>query len=58
MRDCPECGNNMGEPVDKTYSNYNSGRARKGEHTGDVYTCKNCEIRWLDDFLNNKLRPY
>lgn len=56
--DCPECGRNMGERVDTTYSNVNTPRADKGEHTGDIFRCDSCEIRWIDDFLENTLRQW
>ena len=52
--DCPVCRNEMGyeEPV---YSNYNSTRATKGEQTGEVYRCANCQETYLDDWLSGKL---
>ena len=50
--ECPDCGETLLEPVDTTTSNHDSGRARKGEHTGDIYECDKCEMRWLDNFLN------
>lgn len=54
--ECPDCKNEM-EHIDDTYSNYNSGRARKGEKTGEIWQCDHCEVQWLDDFLNKTLRP-
>ena len=51
---CPECSNDMGDPVDTTYSNINTGRATVGQHTGDIYYCEKCEVNWLDDFLSNR----
>jgi hypothetical protein len=36
---CPECKREM-ELIDTTYSNYDSGRCYKGQHTGDIYECK------------------
>jgi hypothetical protein len=51
---CPDCGLEMGDPVDTTYSNINTNRAFVGEHTGDIYYCEECEIRWLDDFLSGE----
>jgi hypothetical protein len=52
---CPDCGAEMGDPVDTTYSNVTTGRARVGQHTGDIYSCEKCELRWLDDFLSQKV---
>lgn len=52
--DCPNCFKEM-ELIDTTYSNYNSRRAYEGQHTGDVYECKKCEMVYLNDFLINKL---
>jgi uncharacterized protein with PIN domain len=51
---CPECKNEL-RFIESVYSNYNSGRAVKGEHTGDVYRCDTCEETYLDDFLINQL---
>jgi len=50
--ECPDCGKDMGDPTDTIYSNVDTKRASVGQHTGDIYTCENCEIRWLDDFLS------
>jgi uncharacterized protein with PIN domain len=49
---CPECNTEMGDPVDTTYSNTGS---TKGQHTGDIYYCDNCEEYWLDSHLRNKI---
>ena len=49
---CPDCGEDMGDVHDTTYSNVNTGRAQKGEHTGNIYWCQKCEQHWLDDFLD------
>jgi len=54
MYKCPECNNEM-EIIDETYCNYNSPKANKGEHTGNIYRCDNCEQDYLDDFLSSKL---
>ena len=42
----------MGEPVDTTFSNRNSARARIGQHTGDIYRCPECGTMWLDNLLD------
>ena len=49
--ECPECHVDMGDPVDTTYSNVCTSRAKVGQHTGDIYRCDGCELVWLDDFL-------
>jgi len=55
---CPDCDNEM-EVVDTTFSTYNSGRAYKGQQTGIIYKCENCERPWLENFLNNnRLEPW
>lgn len=55
--DCPVCNNEM-EFIEPVHSNYNSSRATKGQHTGDVYKCENCDEIYLDDFLCNELRVF
>jgi len=50
---CPDCGNEMGNPVDTTYSNMKTERAEIGQQTGDIYKCETCELFWIDDFLSN-----
>lgn len=52
---CPDCGSDMGDPVDTTYSNTNTTRASVGQHTGDIYYCEKCEVHWLDNFLDQKV---
>lgn len=47
---CPECKREM-ELIDTTYSNYDSGRCQKGQHTGDIYECKDCEQLYIDSFI-------
>jgi len=54
---CPECQKEM-ELVDSTYCNYNSTRADKGQHTGDIYYCVACDIKWLDDFINRCIKVW
>ena len=46
------------EFIEPVHSNYNSSRATKGQHTGDVYKCENCDEIYLDDFLCNELRVF
>jgi hypothetical protein len=55
--DCPECKNEM-ELIDETYCNYNSSRASKGQHTGDIYRCDHCEEDYIDSFLDGGLRKW
>jgi hypothetical protein len=55
---CPDCGTDMGDPVDTTYSNVKTSRSCPGQHTGDIYSCEQCEIKWLDDFLSGQTRPW
>ena len=53
--ECPDCDFEMGDPVDTTYSNHKTSRAEKGQHTGDIYSCEKCDIKWLDDFLTRRM---
>ena len=55
---CPECDSEMGEPVDTTYSNINTERASKGQHTGNIYWCEQCECHYLDNFLTHQTYPW
>ena len=50
--ECPDCGGCM-EQNDTTYSNINTSRARRGQHTGNIYFCETCKNHWLENFLNN-----
>lgn len=54
---CPECDFEM-EQTDTTYSNINTSRAYKGQHTGDIYWCQNCEKHYIDDFLTGNLEDW
>jgi len=54
---CLECDSEM-EIVDRTYSNINTKRALKGEITGDIYYCKECEIYWLDNYLTGEFERW
>lgn len=53
---CPECGKELDEIIDTTFSNYQSKRCYQGQHTGNVYWCDSCEYKVLDDFLDNCVR--
>ena len=57
--DCPDCGKDMGEAHDKTYSN--TGKKYPGvdpNHTGDIYKCEDCECLWLDNFITKNIEKY
>jgi len=56
---CPDCGGDMGEPVDTTFST--TGITTYGvdpKHTGDIYYCEKCDVKWLDDFIEEKVRVW
>ena len=55
--ECPECNNEM-ELTDTTISNYETARAKAGQHTGDIYLCNECESHYLDNFLDKELQPW
>lgn len=55
--DCPDCGEPM-DLTDRTESNVTTKRAYPGQHTGDIYSCEKCETKWLDDFLDGKVRSW
>jgi len=54
---CPECDKEM-LATDTTYSNINTERASIGQHTGDIYTCENCELHFIDNFLTNNFEIF
>lgn len=54
---CFNCSNKI-ILEDTTYCNYNSRYAKKGEHTGDIYYCEECNQHYLDNYLNNKLETW
>lgn len=58
MINCVHCGLELTEVVDTTYSNYTSGRAQRGQHTGDIYFCEKCESHTIDDFLDGSTREW
>lgn len=51
---CSDCDLEM-EHTDTTYSNINTKRAYKGQHTGDIYWCNKCEKHYIDNFLTGKV---
>jgi hypothetical protein len=55
--ECPNCNLEM-EHVDTTYSNIDTNRAYKGQHTGDIYWCYYCESHYIDNFLTGKLEGW
>lgn len=58
MINCIHCGKELEEIVDTTTSNYNSDRTQKGQHTGDIYFCDDCEEYMIHDHLNNMIREW
>lgn len=52
---CQECGSDIHEIHDTTYSNVETHRAYVGQHTGDIYKCEECGSTWIDDFLANEV---
>jgi hypothetical protein len=33
-------------------------RCDVGQHTGDIYECKICDIAWIDNAINGKLEAW
>ena len=57
--ECAHCGHEItSEPHDTTYANYTNYRVEKGQHTGDIYKCDECEGLTIDDFLDNVVRGW
>lgn len=54
---CLSCGKEM-EITDTTYSNINTDRACVGQHTGDIYTCEDCEQHFIDNFLTGNFEGW
>jgi hypothetical protein len=54
---CPDCGEEM-DIKDTTYSNINTDRCCKGEKTGDIYYCYDCDTWWLDNYLTGGLEAW
>jgi len=54
---CKQCDSEM-EQVDTTYSNINTERSHKGQHTGDVYHCLECGRYFLDNFLTGNIESW
>ena len=48
--ECPECGKEMGDPIDTTYSNK---EPTTGQYTGNIFYCDACELHWLEDLLHS-----
>lgn len=55
--ECLECNEEV-EKVDTTYSNYNSERTYKGQHTGDIYNCTKCDKIYIDDHIIGKFYEF
>ena len=55
--ECPDCGFEMGDSIDTTYSN--TGKGFKSvipcgpNHTGDIFFCERCECKWVHDFIRD-----
>ena len=56
--DCIHCGKELEEVHDTTYSNINTERAYKGQHTGNIYFCEDCELMTIDNFLSGRTEPW
>ena len=54
---CLICGKEI-ELVDTTFSNITTNRCVKGEHTGDIYYCDDCQTHFLDNFLTGEIEYY
>ena len=48
---CPDCGTEMSQ-TDTTTSTMITKRATCGQHTGNIYSCAVCDMRWLENLLN------
>jgi uncharacterized protein with PIN domain len=51
---CKQCNEEM-ELVDVTYSYVGE---TMGMHSGDIYECPECEIHFIDDFINKVVRRW
>lgn len=54
---CPICDKEI-EITDTTYSNIDIPRAKKGQHTGDIYWREDCQQHFIKDFLLREIRRY
>ena len=54
---CIDCSHGI-EQTDTTYSNYDSNRVREGVHTGNIFTCFNCDTHYIEDFINGETRKW
>lgn len=52
---CCNCDNELEEVHDTLYSNIDTSRCKDGDHTGDIYECKDCDILVVDDFLSSSV---
>ncbi len=55
---CPDCGKDIEDKHDTTYSNINTERVKIGQHTGDIYWCDICEQNFIDCFITEKIRVW
>ena len=44
---CPDCLQELEEPVDEVHSNYDSKRYKEGETTGYIYKCEACDALFI-----------
>lgn len=56
--DCYHCGKEIEEISDTTFSNYDSGRCYKGQHTGNIYYCGHCESYTLECLITGDIEPW
>ena len=55
--ECLNCKKEM-ELIDTTYSNIKTDRANIGQHTGDIYSCAECDKMFIDNFLSGKVEDW
>jgi len=55
--DCLNCKKEI-ELEDTTFSNINTDKVDKGDHTGDIYWCEHCQIYWIDNLTNGKIEEW
>lgn len=56
--ECLECGNEIEDIHDTTYSNITTSRCTAGEHTGNIYKCEKCGSVWVDNFLTGEIHSW
>lgn len=54
---CLTCDEELGIH-DILYSNIDIHRAKRGQDTGYVYKCENCECYWLDNFMTGDIEEW